>query len=110
MIQYVSERVQQAVDLLRSGGLVGLPTETVYGLGADARNPAAVARIFAAKQCTRKTPSPMYWHARTAITKPHAAAPACASRIRRTATSAILITARLRAKNERFLRACRPLF
>jgi L-threonylcarbamoyladenylate synthase len=50
MIQHVSERVRKAVDVLRNGGLVGLPTETVYGLGADARNPAAVARIFAAKQ------------------------------------------------------------
>ena len=39
----------QAAACLRSGGLVGLPTETVYGLGADADNPAAVAAIFAAK-------------------------------------------------------------
>src|SRR5688500_16598200 len=39
-----------AADVLRFGGLVALPTETVYGLGADARNPIAVARIFAAKQ------------------------------------------------------------
>lgn len=42
--------VRIAVDVLRRGGLIGLPTETVYGLGADASNPAAVARIFAAKQ------------------------------------------------------------
>ncbi|MDX1970402.1 MAG: L-threonylcarbamoyladenylate synthase, partial [Planctomycetaceae bacterium] len=39
-----------AAEVLRQGGLVALPTETVYGLGADATNPAAVARIFAAKQ------------------------------------------------------------
>lgn len=39
----------RAVELLCAGELVGLPTETVYGLGADAGNPAAVARIFAAK-------------------------------------------------------------
>ncbi|MES0873653.1 L-threonylcarbamoyladenylate synthase [Sinimarinibacterium thermocellulolyticum] len=39
----------EAVTRLRDGGLVAFPTETVYGLGADARNPAAVARIFAAK-------------------------------------------------------------
>ena len=38
-----------AVEVLRRGGLIGLPTETVYGLGADAGNPTAVARIFAAK-------------------------------------------------------------
>jgi L-threonylcarbamoyladenylate synthase len=39
----------RAVELLRAGELVAFPTETVYGLGADAANPAAVARIFAAK-------------------------------------------------------------
>lgn len=39
----------RAVDILRDGGLVAFPTETVYGLGADARNDSAVARIFAAK-------------------------------------------------------------
>jgi L-threonylcarbamoyladenylate synthase len=40
---------QRAVELLRAGELVAFPTETVYGLGADAANPDAVARIFAAK-------------------------------------------------------------
>ncbi len=39
----------RAVELLRAGQLVAFPTETVYGLGADAANPEAVARIFAAK-------------------------------------------------------------
>src|SRR5690606_28429249 len=38
-----------AVAVLREGGLVAFPTETVYGLGADASNPRAVARIFAVK-------------------------------------------------------------
>ena len=38
-----------AVALLQAGELVAFPTETVYGLGADAANPAAVARIFSAK-------------------------------------------------------------
>lgn len=39
----------RAVELLLAGELVAFPTETVYGLGADAANPAAVAKIFAAK-------------------------------------------------------------
>ena len=39
----------EAASILRSGGLVAFGTETVYGLGADATNPAAVARIFEAK-------------------------------------------------------------
>lgn len=41
--------VDQALEVLRSGGLVAIPTETVYGLAADATNEAAVRRIFAAK-------------------------------------------------------------
>jgi L-threonylcarbamoyladenylate synthase len=41
--------IARAAALLRSGELVAFPTETVYGLGADAGNPAAVRRIFAAK-------------------------------------------------------------
>src|SRR5690242_16646500 len=41
--------IARAVEILRAGGLVAFPTETVYGLGADASNPSAVARIFAAK-------------------------------------------------------------
>lgn len=39
----------RAAAILESGGLVAFPTETVYGLGADAENPAAVAKIYAAK-------------------------------------------------------------
>ena len=41
--------IERAAAILRAGGLVAFPTETVYGLGADASNPAAVAKIFAAK-------------------------------------------------------------
>ena len=42
--------LEQAAAILRRGGLVALPTETVYGLGANALDAAAVARIFEAKQ------------------------------------------------------------
>lgn len=41
--------IKQAAELLRQGKLVAIPTETVYGLGADAMNPQAVNKIFAAK-------------------------------------------------------------
>ena len=41
--------VEEAARILRSGGLVAFPTETVYGLGADASSDEAVRRIFAAK-------------------------------------------------------------
>ena len=45
----VTHDVGDAVAALRGGGLVALPTETVYGLAGDARDAGAVARIFAAK-------------------------------------------------------------
>ena len=41
--------INEAVQNLRDGGLVAFPTETVYGLGADAKNPEAIQKIFAAK-------------------------------------------------------------
>ncbi len=44
-----SDEIAVAADLLRRGHLVAFPTETVYGLGADALNPGAVARVFEAK-------------------------------------------------------------
>jgi L-threonylcarbamoyladenylate synthase len=44
------EAIARAAEILRAGGLVALPTETVYGLGANALDAHAVARIFTAKQ------------------------------------------------------------
>jgi L-threonylcarbamoyladenylate synthase len=46
----------RAIDLLRKGDVVALPTETVYGLAADAFNPIAVAKIFEAKARPRFDP------------------------------------------------------
>ena len=43
------DEIARAAAILRAGALVAFPTETVYGLGADASNPSAVAKIFAAK-------------------------------------------------------------
>ncbi|MGB0719350.1 MAG: L-threonylcarbamoyladenylate synthase [Bdellovibrionales bacterium] len=43
------EAIRQAADIIRNGGIVGMPTETVYGLAANALDGAAVARVFAAK-------------------------------------------------------------
>lgn len=45
----MNKDIERAAGLLRAGELVAFPTETVYGLGADATNPAAVAKIFATK-------------------------------------------------------------
>lgn len=55
--------IQKAVTILRQGGLVALPTETVYGLAADAENSQAVHKIFTAKQ--RPTHHPLILHVAT---------------------------------------------
>ncbi|QWD94315.1 threonylcarbamoyl-AMP synthase [Polynucleobacter sp. MG-Unter2-18] len=46
---HLSAVINEAVQTLRDGGLVAFPTETVYGLGADAKNPDAIKQIFTAK-------------------------------------------------------------
>src|SRR5665213_2971233 len=51
-----ADGIAHAARILRQGGLVAFPTETVYGLGADARNGQAVAGIFAAKGRPRFNP------------------------------------------------------
>jgi L-threonylcarbamoyladenylate synthase len=48
--------IARAANILRRGGLIGLPTETVYGLAADAANDRSVAAIFAAKRRPRFNP------------------------------------------------------
>jgi L-threonylcarbamoyladenylate synthase len=50
------QAIERAARLVRAGALVAFPTETVYGLGGDATNDAAVARIFAAKGRPRFNP------------------------------------------------------
>jgi len=57
------EQLLEASVRLRNGGLVAFPTETVYGLGADARDTAAVERIFAAKG--RPSDNPLIVHVAT---------------------------------------------
>ena len=56
------ERIARAADILRSGGLVAFPTETVYGLGAHALNVAAVRRIFTAKGRPAEDPLIVHVH------------------------------------------------
>ncbi len=50
------DMLERAAHLIRAGGLVAFPTETVYGLGADAGSGEAVARIFEAKGRPRFNP------------------------------------------------------
>ena len=56
----MSSEVRRAAQILRAGGLVAFPTETVYGLGADAASEKAVARLYAAKG--RPTEHPVIIH------------------------------------------------
>lgn len=56
----LTDDVERAVAALRSGGLVAVPTETVYGLAANASDPVAVARIFEVKG--RPTDHPLIVH------------------------------------------------
>ncbi len=46
----VTENIHRAAEIIKRGGVVAFPTETVYGLGADAFNPLAVARVFEVKK------------------------------------------------------------
>lgn len=52
----IGDNVEKAVQLLKEGSLVGVPTETVYGLGADASNSEALEKLFAAKGRPRSHP------------------------------------------------------
>ena len=59
-----SEKIKDAADIIKNGGLVVFPTETVYGLGADATNPDATKNIYSAKG--RPSDNPLIVH----ISKP----------------------------------------
>ena len=75
------DRIARAAAVLRAGGLVAFPTETVYGLGANALDAAAVARIFTAKG--RPPTNPLIVHVAEPAQVPHvvAAWPATAARL-----------------------------
>ncbi|NCQ16823.1 MAG: threonylcarbamoyl-AMP synthase [Ignavibacteria bacterium] len=60
MEETVREQIKYAAQIIRNGGLVAFPTETVYGLGADGLNPVAVAKIFEVKN--RPTFNPLILH------------------------------------------------
>ena len=58
--QQLARDLEQPAKCLREGGLVAFPTETVYGLGADALNETAAQRIYAAKG--RPSDNPLIVH------------------------------------------------
>jgi L-threonylcarbamoyladenylate synthase len=67
----MDDAVDDAVRILRQGGLVAFPTETVYGLGADAANPDALRRLYAVKGRPRSHPVIVH----LAVASPAALAP-----------------------------------
>ena len=73
--------VLDAVAVLQRGGLVAFPTETVYGLGADAANPAAVARIFEVKGRPADHPLIVHVGGTEDLGRWADAVPACARRL-----------------------------
>ena len=60
ILEPTKENIEKAAKIIRKGGLVAFPTETVYGLGADAMNADAVGRIYEAKG--RPSDNPMIVH------------------------------------------------
>src|SRR6476646_2152698 len=56
----MSLSISEAAEILRGGGLVAFPTETVYGLGANALDPAAIQKVFEMKG--RPETSPLIVH------------------------------------------------
>ncbi|MBR3641772.1 MAG: L-threonylcarbamoyladenylate synthase, partial [Oscillibacter sp.] len=56
----IERQIEEAAEIIRGGGLVALPTETVYGLGANGLDPNAVRRIFEAKG--RPQDNPLIMH------------------------------------------------
>lgn len=56
------ESLKESADIIKSGGIVAFPTETVYGLGADALNPEAIEKIFIAKGRPNDNPLIIHIH------------------------------------------------
>jgi len=55
----LQEEVEKGVKILKEGGVIAFPTDTVYGLGADVFNPSAVGRIYKIKRRPRHLPFPL---------------------------------------------------
>ena len=83
VVRATQVEIETAVQALRDGELVAFPTETVYGLGANAQNPVAVRRIFEVKGRPPNHPvivhldSPRYLHRWVREVPEGAARPTC---------------------------------
>lgn len=55
----MQEQIEKGANILKQGGIIAFPTDTAYGLGADAFNPKAVERIYEVKKRPRHLPFPL---------------------------------------------------
>jgi len=55
-----AEGIKEAIDIIKRGGVVAIPTDTVYGLVADATNPEAVCLVYAIKKRKNTKPLPLF--------------------------------------------------
>lgn len=58
-VRSIGPQIDRAIQVLRAGGIVAFPTDTVYGLGADPANKRAVERIYRVKKRARELPLPL---------------------------------------------------
>jgi len=65
----IQQQVERGISILRQGGIVAYPTDTVYGLGAGAGLPQAVERIYAVKERPRNMPLPLLLADKSQIVK-----------------------------------------
>jgi L-threonylcarbamoyladenylate synthase len=59
LLSPVQKQVEQGINILKEGGIVAFPTDTVYGLGASMNIPRAVARVYAVKERPQNMPLPL---------------------------------------------------
>jgi len=59
LLSSLQKQVEQAISILREGGIVAFPTDTVYGLGAAANLPQAVERVYEVKKRPKNMPLPL---------------------------------------------------
>ncbi|MFW6150375.1 MAG: L-threonylcarbamoyladenylate synthase [Chloroflexota bacterium] len=62
VLDHLRLQAQEAVRILRNGGVVAVPTDTVYGLAANAQDPAAIDRIFEIKERPSDLSLPLFLH------------------------------------------------
>jgi len=54
-----NDEIQQIVPVLQSGGIIIFPTDTIWGIGCNALDPEAVARVYAIKKRVKDNPMPL---------------------------------------------------